>query len=31
MSATINSNYVISGTIKQDGMTFRLSGKRIYK
>ncbi len=31
MSATVNSKFQISGTLKQAGMTTRFNGKRIYK
>jgi hypothetical protein len=31
MSASINSKFQITGTLKADGMTFRFNGKRNYK
>ena len=31
VSATIDSRFNITGTLKVNGMTFRLNGKRIYK
>jgi len=31
VSANINSSFQINGTVKADGMTFRLSGRRTYK